>query len=221
MKKKTAHILLSILVIFSGTFAVAPLAFCTIKIERQHSSCCERTVPAPAPKCPICVFDQNKVYPSQANFTITFSGIFRNVIAILPHESSLIGTAYIADYQSAHLIDTSPPLYLELGILRLWVNPFTKAVKYAAFTAGCSAIRLWIASIIFCCIIFTNFFWKDNFMKSVIFAFLLAGVFAIGAFGSTKTQTVASKTSADCTCCDCSKCCGTDCSSCTMGCCSK
>jgi hypothetical protein len=119
MKRKAAYFSLSGLIILSGTFGIAPMAFCSMSAQMHSSPCCVNTAPDPTPECPVCVFNQNKIGDDQANISLRSAAYFQNVIAIVSSGYNLSNLLYRGKYPLSYSLDTSPPLYLKFGILRL------------------------------------------------------------------------------------------------------
>jgi hypothetical protein len=119
MRKKAAYLLFSLLIVLSGTFGIAPMAFCTMKTAAPQHSCCKPPV-AKQKQCPICSFELNQVQPSPAHISIQPHTAPLHCITLLPHTFTALLSPNIAmtDYAVAYY-DTSPPLYIQNGILRI------------------------------------------------------------------------------------------------------
>lgn len=125
MMHKATLAILALLVFCAATFAVAPMAFCTMKVEKP--SCCKKPVSAPqhceTPKsnCPICASNLCKLDPAP-----THSGSSTPVTTVQLQSdvpvSFTVFTGYLqpAVYLSSpNVFDSSPPLFVQTNCFRL------------------------------------------------------------------------------------------------------
>ena len=120
MRKKVLYYLFSILIVLSGTFAVAPMAFCTMDPVASHSDCCAPpSTHRSKSNCPICAYDQSKINPSPATISTKSLKYFQRIVTI-PYSFSfalddhIVRENYITIYN-----DTSPIQTKGYTILRL------------------------------------------------------------------------------------------------------
>ena len=134
MKKKAAYFLFSLLVVLSGTFGISSMAFCTMKAPAPQHSCCKPPVAVPL-RCPICMYNLNKVEPSRANTSIKSLSTFQHIVTLLSNETAIINSPDLvnAEYSVRAFNNSSPPLYHQNQIFRLWGNPFNEVEKERSF----------------------------------------------------------------------------------------
>ena len=114
MGKKAAYYLLSALILLSGIFSVAPMAFCTMKAPVAASSCCNVPVSIPASKQPIRTCDLCKLDVAPANISVKTQTFSQHFVTLLPFVFTLLNSPQlgVADYSVIPHNDSSPPLYL-------------------------------------------------------------------------------------------------------------
>jgi hypothetical protein len=127
MRKKASHFLLSALIVLSGTFSMVPMAFCTMKAVGKHGgrtiglpSCCNSPVSKTKHGCPICPYV--RVAPTQANIPAKAQQYKPYVVTLLPGVFARpvqLSDLAVTDYPVIIAADTSPPLYLQFGSLRI------------------------------------------------------------------------------------------------------
>ena len=113
MRQKITYFLFSVLIILSGVFSVAPMAFCNMKASTPQSSCCKLPASSKA-QCPICAYDLNKLTPTPSNISVKSHTVSLGLITILPQNfsNSITPEFRFADYCLTPQNDSSPPLFL-------------------------------------------------------------------------------------------------------------
>ncbi len=118
MMHKATSTILALLVFCAATFAVAPMAFCTMKVEKP--ACCKKPVSSPkhceTPKsnCPICASNLCKLDPApthNGSSTPVTTVELQSIVPVSP--LAFTGYAQPIVYLSApHIFDSSPPLFI-------------------------------------------------------------------------------------------------------------
>ncbi len=114
MKKKVTYYLFSALIVLSGIFSVAPMAFCTMKAPTAPASCCNVPASIPTSKQPIRTCDLCKLDPIPANISLKTQTVSQHFVTLLPFVFTLVNSPQLgaADYSVIPHNDGSPPLYL-------------------------------------------------------------------------------------------------------------
>ena len=168
VRKKALYFLFSVLILLSGTFSVAPMAFCTMKAPAAHSSCCNVPVSIPASKQPIRTCDLCKLNPAPANISLKTQSVSQHFVTLLPFVFTLVNSPQLgaADYSVIPHNDSSPPLYLRFCNFRSWSNP-CQSGKLSLLQPSCR--MFWYALGHFLsspCCTFINIFIKDQIMNN-------------------------------------------------------
>ena len=120
--RKLAYSLVALLVLASGTFAVAPMAFC--RVQKEASSCCEK----PAKKanhctdkhadCPICSHELCKVDPTPAKPATAPVSVTADIVTVSAPAITFEAIP-VASVSAPTIIDSGPPIYLLDCVFRI------------------------------------------------------------------------------------------------------